>query len=82
MPLVIDGEQQTADRKRQEPAIKTSTIMRGKPGIPRIVKLLGVAGLAGGAGQLASQSTQLQAGISFCSNKKNKVTSILPLKIQ
>jgi hypothetical protein len=50
-------------------ATNMTAITTGRPGRPKTVNgLMGGLG-GGGAGQLPSQSTQLQAGVSFCKKK-------------
>jgi len=53
----------TAKRNKAEPIIKTMVMMKATPSKPMTRNGCGLGGWGGGTGQLASQSTQLQAGV-------------------
>jgi hypothetical protein len=62
MVFLLSQQQTTATRNISDPITQTMTIMTGTPAMPSTVNGFDGCGSGGGTGQLASQSTQLQAG--------------------
>lgn len=71
MVFLLSQQQNTATMNISDPTAQIMPIMTGTPAMPNIVNGFDGPGSGGGTGQLASQSTQLQAGTSGWKNTKS-----------
>jgi hypothetical protein len=68
MVFLLSQQQNTATRNTSDPTAQIMPIMTATPSTPNTVNGFDGCGSGGGTGQLASQSTQLQAGTSGWKN--------------
>lgn len=71
MVLSLSQQQNTTVRNTSDPTNQIMAITTETPSKPNMVNGFGGSGSGGGVGQLASQSTQLQAGTAGWRNKTN-----------
>jgi hypothetical protein len=79
MVFLLSQQQHTATRNISDPIAQIMNIMTGTPAMPSTVNGFDGCGSGGGIGQLASQSTQLQAGTSGWKNTYSQQKVFLKL---